>query len=283
MSDIRHDALTLTGPTLTRSTLTTAYFAPDANARWDAHTHPVHEMLWGTEGSVTVETEHGLYAVPPLVGLWLPAGLEHTVQSSAGTGFFCTFVDAPSPRGDRPGPSIVAVTPLMRELLDHLRREGMPADVRSSAESVVVHLLALQDVEPLVLPFPRDGRLVAVCRALIDDPGDERSLEQWGRQVGASSRTLSRLFRAETGVTFEQWRIHARVRVAIGLLGRGTPVGIVAGMVGYQTTSAFVHTFRTVMGHTPGRYLSAETTDTRHSLAGHASHASATAHERKLG
>ncbi|MGH3567951.1 MAG: helix-turn-helix domain-containing protein [Pseudonocardia sp.] len=45
-----------------------------------------------------------------------------------------------------------------------------------------------------------------------------------GRKVGASGRTLSRLFVEETGLTFSQWRTNARMRVALTRLAAGDPI-----------------------------------------------------------
>lgn len=55
--------------------------------------------------------------------------------------------------------------------------------------------------QPLALPDPADRRLGRICQALLENPADPRGLEEWARYVGASSRTLARLFLSELGVT----------------------------------------------------------------------------------
>ncbi|WP_238589326.1 helix-turn-helix domain-containing protein [Pseudonocardia sp. HH130629-09] len=59
------------------------------------------------------------------------------------------------------------------------------------------------------------------------------------------------MFRAETGMTFAQWRTHARVRAALVLLARGTSVGATARAVGYRKPGAFAEAFRRVTGRAP--------------------------------
>ena len=49
------------------------------------------------------------------------------------------------------------------------------------------------------------------------------------RAVGASGRTLARLFAAETGLTFAAWRAQVRLRVALELLAEGVPVAAIDG------------------------------------------------------
>ena len=90
---------------------------------------------------------------------------------------------------------------------------------------------------------------------LLAEPGDNRDLAAWGRQAGASGRTLARLFRRETGMTFAGWRRRLRLMAALSRLGAGEPVTRVAYELGYHSPSAFVAMFRRALGMPPGRYL----------------------------
>lgn len=267
--------------------VSTSHFPPSTPGLWPVHVHAFHELLWGTQGVLTVETEHGFFAVPPTIGLWIPAGVAHAVQTAGGTGFYCTYVDADvsaSPAPPASGEALaddsfvavldrahrttaVSVPPAARELMVHLSQRDMAPAARRRSERVVVDLLSPVDVTPMVLPMPSDARLASVARRLLDDPADTRSLEAWAREVSVSVRNFSRLFHRETGMTFAQWRIHARVRVAIGLLAGGMPVGTVGRRVGYRTPSAFVQSFRRVLGHTPGWYVASVRADAEHPLA----------------
>lgn len=250
------------------SAVSTRHFPPGDPGRWDAHVHGEHELLWGAQGLLTVEADDGFFAVPPTMGLWIPAGVVHAVQSASGTGFFCTYVDAALPSRLTERTTAVSVLPAVRELLLHMHDHPMEPGLRSQAERLVVHLVEPVDVGPMVLPMPTDPRLARLARSLLADPADPRSLEDWGQEVAVSVRNLSRLFHRETGMTFAQWRIHARIRVAVGLLASGLPVGVVSRRVGYATPSAFVQSFRRVLGHTPGWYVSSTRAGREHSSAG---------------
>jgi AraC-like DNA-binding protein len=74
------------------------------------------------------------------------------------------------------------------------------------------------------------------------------------RKAGASPRTLERLFRNETGMTFSQWKTRLLLIEAIERLARGASVTEVALDLGYSTTSSFVYMFRSNMGVSPGSY-----------------------------
>jgi AraC-like DNA-binding protein len=73
--------------------------------------------------------------------------------------------------------------------------------------------------------------------------------------AGASERTLSRLYRAETGMSFPQWRAQLRLHAGLVALASGTPVAAAAHRCGYSTASSFIASFRQAFGVTPGRYL----------------------------
>ena len=103
--------------------------------------------------------------------------------------------------------------------------------------------------------MPSDERALEVARALISDPADPRNLAAWGREVGASGRTLTRAFLADTGIPFARWRTSVRLQAALPLLAAGEPVANVAGYVGYETPSAFIAAFRRQTGVTPGAYF----------------------------
>ena len=107
---------------------------------------------------------------------------------------------------------------------------------------------------PLHLPWPQDRRARSVADTLREDPGDTRSLASLCHGVGASKRTIERLFHDETGMTFGQWRKQARLLRALPLLASGESVTRVALDVGYDSTSAFISMFKSALGTTPGRY-----------------------------
>ncbi|WP_327002317.1 helix-turn-helix domain-containing protein [Dactylosporangium sp. NBC_01737] len=134
---------------------------------------------------------------------------------------------------------------------------GLPQDPAWSQLVYAVHgvLTVLPDA-PLQLPTPRDPRAVAVAAALHGDPGDTSSVTALARRVGASRRSLERVFRAETGMTVRQWRRRLRMLVALRPLATGMTATAVAARVGYATPSAFGAAFRAELGATPAHWFS---------------------------
>jgi AraC-like DNA-binding protein len=97
--------------------------------------------------------------------------------------------------------------------------------------------------------------LLALCRALLAHPENDDNLDIWAERVSASSRTLSRLFQRETGLSFVAWRQQARLAEALSRLALGQPIAVVARQLGYASASAFTAMFRRSLGATPKIYL----------------------------
>ena len=107
------------------------------------------------------------------------------------------------------------------------------------------------------LRLPDDDRARQVALALLEHPADKRTLPEWGREVGASARTLARGFLTGTGIPFGRWRTLLRLQAALPALAAGEPVSAVARRAGYDTASAFVAAFRRETGSTPAAYFAA--------------------------
>lgn len=150
------------------------------------------------------------------------------------------------------------VSPLWRELI--VRAAGLPLLYDERGREGRLMAVLLDELEwsreqPLALPDPADRRLGRICQALLENPVGPRGLEEWARYVGASSRTLARLFLSELGVTFVHWRHQVRLAAALPRLAAGEAVARIAVDLGYQTPSAFSAMFRRLTGSTPSRYF----------------------------
>lgn len=75
--------------------------------------------------------------------------------------------------------------------------------------------------------------------------------------MGASERTLARLFREETQLSFSEWRQQIRLLEAVCNLARGVAVSTLANDLGYASASAFIAMFRKKLGVSPQRYIQA--------------------------
>jgi AraC-like DNA-binding protein/quercetin dioxygenase-like cupin family protein len=219
------------------------------------HSHPQHQLAWTRSGVLGVAVDDTYWVLPPTRALWLPAGVVHRTGATRDSVLCSLYLEPDRCALDWTVPTPVAVDGLLAQLIGYLSREELADDARLRAEAVVLDLLRPLPTTPIEVPHPVDGRVRAVADALYADPADPRGLEAHARAVGVSRRTLTRLFVRDTGMSFERWRTHARLRAALPLLAEGSPVSVVARAVGYATPSAFLAAFRRTVGTSPSRYL----------------------------
>jgi AraC-like DNA-binding protein len=219
------------------------------------HEHPVHQLVWSARGVVAVKAGDAGWVLPPTRALWMPAGVPHRTGALGRVALRGIYADPALSPVSWPSPRMVAVRPLLRELLEYLTGDGVAPAARLRAEAVAFDLLEPWDVVPIVVPSPADPRARDVEAAVLVNPADPRSLAEFGRDVGAAERTLARIFVRECRMTFGTWRTQVRLRAALPLLAQQLPLETVAHRVGYSSASAFVAAFRRAVGVTPGAYF----------------------------
>lgn len=217
------------------------------------HTHRAHQLNWAQDGVLTIATALGTWVLPPTRALWIPAGTPHTTGSTRSTKMRSLLIYADLVTWQVP--TVIRVGSLLGPLLSYLASSLGP-DPRTRAEALLQDLLEPVPTTPIQLPMPTDDRTSRIASALRSAPADPRTLTDWGRTVGASPRTLARLFTAETGMGFAEWRTRLRLTHALGLLAAGTSVTATAHHVGYSTPSSFVAAFHRITGTSPARYFS---------------------------
>ncbi|WP_171139718.1 AraC family transcriptional regulator [Streptomyces sp. S3(2020)] len=226
---------------------------------WAPHAHPLHELVWVRGGTLTSRVGDRVFTVVEGHGLWMPAGIVHGGRATAGAEFHGAFFAPERTPVAFNEPQAIMMTPLLESLLGHLSRTDLDEAARARAEAVVFDVIEPSHRQ-LTLQLPGDPRIDAIAEALLDDPADDRSLEEWARHMGTSDRTITRAFRHTTGLSFAQWRQMLRVHRALMLLSEGFDVMTVSEVLGYAQPSSFIAAFRRVMGTTPGAFFAAEGT-----------------------
>ncbi|MDN7143257.1 helix-turn-helix transcriptional regulator [Pseudomonas sp. JQ170] len=234
-------------------------FAIPAGHRVEMHSHPWVQFTYASEGIMQVLTEHHSYLLPPQCALWIPAGVRHTAYSGQTIEFRGLYLDDSLLNGYQRPCGVMQVTPLVRELIEKANQfsADCPAQGRQARLlQVLVDELRELPEAPFGLPLPSDPRLRRIAEALQANPADNRSIEDWAQWVGASRRTLVRLFQAQTQLSFREWRQRLRLLAALPLLAQGMSVTTLANELGYDSVSAFIALFARHYGVTPGLYAS---------------------------
>jgi AraC-like DNA-binding protein/mannose-6-phosphate isomerase-like protein (cupin superfamily) len=225
----------------------------------EPHSHRKAQLIYVVSGLITAEAAGGIWTVPPRCALWIPAGVAHVARTTGRIAVATLYVDPALAGPLRAQCGILFVQPLLRELIFRVIA-GPPlypeGDTREDRlVSVLIDELQAAALEPLHLPMPTERRLRRLVETLLDDPALRFTIEEWGARVGASNRTLARLFQRETGMSFVRWRQQLHVGLALQRLAAGQSVTNVALDLGYESPSAFIAMFRRMLGTTPARYF----------------------------
>lgn len=230
--------------------------------RLEPHRHDWHQLVYATDGVMTVDTPSGAWVVPAARAVWIPAGFEHGVRCKGQVEMRTVYL-RPGLPGLLTDCSVIHVTPLLRELVLEVLRVGMlREDVPEQARlaGVLVDQIQCSPEDPLRVRHPRDPRAVRVAERARADLSTTSTLARLASGSGASVRTIERLFVRETGMTFGRWHQQVRVLHALELLAAGESVTSTGLAVGYESTSAFIAMFKGVLGRTPGAYFAGERT-----------------------
>ena len=222
------------------------------------HFHPEDQLVFASKGVMTIRTRQGIWVVPPMRAVWIPAMTPHSVTMSGQVSMRTLYFLPKLVRSRSRKCFVMNVSSLLKELILHAcsfpKLSNKTPVQRRIIEIILDQLREVRSV-PLQLPHPSDSRALRVVQALLADPGKRRTLERLCKDCGASKRTVERLFIAETKMTFSKWRQQLRLLHAMQLLASGEKVTGAALGAGYNSTSAFISMFRKQLGTTPTRYF----------------------------
>nr|MBS0963544.1 helix-turn-helix transcriptional regulator [Acetobacter persici] len=242
-----------------RAVVTYGFIARDfGGLELEPHRHRKGQVVLVQSGALSCEVEGGLWIVPPRSAVWIPGNALHSIKVSGPLEGYGAFVD-PEFTADLPlRCCAVSVTPLLRELLTRVARlpilyEENGANARLLA--VLLDELAAAEIEHLHLPMPGDPRLRRIVEDLIGAPADRGTTDFWAKRAGLSARTMARVIRRETGMSFGGWRQQLGILLAVKWLAGGASIQQVAYDLGYESVPSFVTMFRKALGTSPGRYM----------------------------
>jgi AraC-like DNA-binding protein/quercetin dioxygenase-like cupin family protein len=219
------------------------------------HTHVWAQVAYASRGVLRVATTGTTWMVPPSRAIWVPPHVSHEVFAVEDAFLRTLYITENTVPPGLDTCRVVEVSDLLREVIAALDAPDLSATREQLLGALALDELTRSEPLPLSVPMPNEKRLRALCEAVIADPTQHDSLEHWASSVGASTRTIARLFRQELGVSFSQWRQQAILARAIPLLSQGRPLSQVARELGYQSQSAFSAMFRRAFGESPRAFI----------------------------
>lgn len=188
------------------------------------HRHPSGEFVYAFSGVMELKLAHSHYLAPPQYGIWLPPDVEHLGMNRYEATHCSLYLSRERCRALPKTTCALAVGPLIKAILEHLRAHGVDQP-RTSADrrlvQVLIDQLALAPHQGSYLPTCDDSLLQPVLAALEKNPTD--------------------------------WRQRLRVVKALAMLETGRSVEAIGLDLGYSSASAFIAMFRRMTGTTPDK------------------------------
>ena len=229
----------------------------------DGHQVPEHrhnrcQLLYARSGVVLVKTGQGRWMVPPDHAMWIPSGVDHSVDMLGSVRMQSVYVNPAATSGTPNGLRVVALTDLMRSLIAEAAERAQ--DAAPDPRDELVMALIVKEIPrlrelPLGLPLPADPKLARLCRAFVERPSPQATIDAWADAAGMSRRSFTRAFQRETGLSLSVWRQQACLFAALPRLAEGVPVTGVALDLGYESVPAFTTMFRRMLGAAPRDYF----------------------------
>lgn len=224
-----------------------------------AHIHHRAQLVYATSGIVRAVTPLGLWMLTPGNALLVGSQIEHELHMVGQVSMRTLYIEPDSLAPQKQECRVIPVGDLLRATILGMF-DAAPDEAGESRTALIVPLILrlLEDAEdgaPAArLPLPANARLRNICESLIAQPASNDTLELWADRVGASSRTIARLFRQETGMSFGQWREQLRLAEAMSKLSVGHAASQVAKDLGYADARTFTVMFRRAFGSTPQQF-----------------------------
>lgn len=221
------------------------------------HKHNRAQLLFAPHGCMSI-TLDGLHCVlPPTKAAWIPAGVEHCAIMRNVVAYRSLYFD-PSNIDNLPIElAVFNVTPLLKELIERMAfwEWDKPSSEQANTLALCCEELLHAEKYDLTLPLPTDKRLTVWLERIKTGDSLPQPLNEMSTQIGASSKTISRLFIKETGMPYQAWRQQWRLLTAIEQLSEKKSVSAVAHALEFSSDSAFIHFFKQHTGETPSHYM----------------------------
>jgi len=221
------------------------------------HSHTWGQFVYAQSGVLAVSTPSNRYIIPSEQGVWLLPNIEHEVRAINNVQLTSFYFDISLLDVLPIECCVLKVNAFLKTLI--VEANAIEADYRWNSTDgrllrLILDRLTQAPSEVFQLPFPIDPRLLTILSEIQTSPENNYDLKQWGNIVGASARTLSRLFKKETGLCYSEWRQRLNVQIAISQLSLGKSVTDISLSLGYESPSSFIHMFKAKTGMTPTFY-----------------------------
>lgn len=221
------------------------------------HQHSEGQFVLVKHGYLDGHAENKTWLLNPGMAAWIPPNISHWGCTSSDVELLVLYLPEKQ-CGDFPkSVRLLTATALMFALCERMI-ESTQTNTRPRRTQCMLYLLKQEiceaDAAGIIIPLPRDPRLKSMTDMLMESPALRLSLSEWGRRIGATERTLTRLFRRETGLRYTDWHARLLLSEAIRNIAHGHNNTQLAESLGFSSADSFGHWFRRLTGVSPSQF-----------------------------
>ncbi|PTT41308.1 AraC family transcriptional regulator [Chryseobacterium sp. HMWF028] len=216
------------------------------------------QLLYAPSGCMTVTTSDRQLVLPPFRMLWIPVNEVHRVNFRNIVAYRSIYFDENyAGKYIDSGLKVLHVNPLLKEIIERICFWEWAALKNDQTHLLKVFWDEIQRAaeENLELKIPQDWRLKKIAEDWTQRNSMPPMLKDLAEKTGAVEKTISRIFRKETGLSYQDWRQQWRLQRSIELLVEGNSIGEVSHILDFSSDSAFIEFFKKHTGSTPLQYL----------------------------
>lgn len=235
-----------------------------ANYKGDEHQHSYGQLAYASKGIMKLSVPETSFIIPPQRAIWLPENTPHIVSTRLGLSFRSLYIDNSFFSSLPKVTTSINVDSLLRALILKITQWPENYQLTEQVQRLLKVLIdQIQDAvqAPLFLTMPSDKRLLRITETLNKNPADNTTLEKWSETIGATSRTLNRIFLKQTNMGFVEWRQRLRILYSLDRIERDENIGNIAVDLGYKSSSAFITMFKKHLGQSPRQYFKHNATE----------------------
>ena len=230
------------------------------------HRHQFAQLVYSLRGVASVHTDTGRWLASPLRAVAIPSWENHRVGAEGNTLLHSVFIDPAVYPDTITQFGVLPISSLLHALIQEAGQYYSDYEQDSLAQRLLELIIALLqrckiDARIKQLPEIKHPRIRKAVKECIDEKMQSKEI---AARAAFSPRQFSRVFKADTGMQFKDWRALYQVQQGMRLLQQGLTVNQVADRLGFNSASAFIALFKRNAGVTPMAILQ-ESSQPKHS------------------
>ncbi|WP_419495070.1 AraC family transcriptional regulator [Chryseobacterium bernardetii] len=216
------------------------------------------QLLYAPSGCMTVTTSDRQFVLPPFRMLWIPANEIHRVNFRNVVAYRSVYFDSKyAEKYISSSLKVLHVNSLLKEIIERICFwEWLPLHpAQKNILKVFWDEIGKAPEEKLELKMPVDRRLKRIVEEWTMRSSMPPMLKNLAEETGAVEKTITRIFKRETNLSYQEWRQQWRLQRSIELLVDGSSIGEVSLCLDFSSDSAFIEFFKKHTGSTPLQYL----------------------------